>query len=51
VKTEVVKVSPSSPDEAVIQHAADLLRRGELVAFPTDTVYGLGANALDSEAV
>jgi L-threonylcarbamoyladenylate synthase len=34
-----------------IQHAASLLRAGKLVAFPTETVYGLGANALDPEAV
>ena len=31
--------------------AASLIRRGNLVAFPTETVYGLGANALDPEAV
>jgi L-threonylcarbamoyladenylate synthase len=34
-----------------LRRAAELLRRGELVAFPTETVYGLGANALDPEAV
>ena len=34
-----------------IDHAADLLRSGRLVAFPTETVYGLGANALDEAAV
>jgi L-threonylcarbamoyladenylate synthase len=34
-----------------IPEAAELLRRGRLVAFPTETVYGLGANALDLEAV
>jgi L-threonylcarbamoyladenylate synthase len=33
------------------QYAASLLRAGRLVAFPTETVYGLGANALDAEAV
>lgn len=37
--------------EEEIQRAALLLRAGKLVAFPTETVYGLGANALDSEAV
>jgi L-threonylcarbamoyladenylate synthase len=37
--------------EAQIKHAAELLRGGKLVAFPTETVYGLGANALDAEAV
>jgi L-threonylcarbamoyladenylate synthase len=34
-----------------ISHAAALIREGKLVAFPTETVYGLGANALDAEAV
>ncbi len=34
-----------------IQKAAQLLRSGELVVFPTETVYGLGANALDAAAV
>jgi L-threonylcarbamoyladenylate synthase len=34
-----------------LKAAAARLRRGELVAFPTETVYGLGANALDGEAV
>lgn len=34
-----------------IERAAGLLRAGKLVAFPTETVYGLGANALDAEAV
>ena len=37
-----------SPD---LQHPARLLRTGGLVAFPTETVYGLGANALDADAV
>lgn len=34
-----------------IQHAADLLRRGEVVAFPTETVYGLGADAFNAGAI
>jgi L-threonylcarbamoyladenylate synthase len=34
-----------------VEHAAALIRAGRLVAFPTETVYGLGANALDPEAV
>jgi L-threonylcarbamoyladenylate synthase len=34
-----------------VEHAAQLIRAGKLVAFPTETVYGLGANALDSAAV
>ena len=38
-------------NEESLTWGAELLRRGELVAFPTETVYGLGANALDSAAV
>jgi L-threonylcarbamoyladenylate synthase len=38
-------------DAASIAEAAEILRRGGLVAFPTETVYGLGANALDPVAV
>jgi L-threonylcarbamoyladenylate synthase len=42
---------PQSADPGEIDRAAQLLRAGRLVAFPTETVYGLGANALDAEAV
>lgn len=44
-------MKPSKLPEAEIRHAAELLRAGKLVAFPTETVYGLGANALDADAV
>jgi L-threonylcarbamoyladenylate synthase len=47
----VVHVDPHAPDPEVITRAAELLRAGQLVAFPTETVYGLGANALDAGAV
>lgn len=47
----VVTVDPTAPDPAVIAAAAAQLRAGGLVAFPTETVYGLGANALDEQAV
>ncbi len=47
----VVVVDPRDPDPAVIRRAAAILRGGGLVAFPTETVYGLGANALDPDAV
>lgn len=39
------------PDAAGVHHAADILRVGGLVAFPTETVYGLGADARDDRAV
>jgi L-threonylcarbamoyladenylate synthase len=47
----IAKLDSQSPERSVILEAADLLRQGRLVAFPTETVYGLGANALDAEAV
>lgn len=49
--TIVHKISPDNPDEAIITEAADILRSGGLVAFPTETVYGLGADALNEAAV
>lgn len=51
MKTIVHRVDPSQPDAAAIASAATVLRAGGLVAFPTETVYGLGANALDGVAV
>jgi L-threonylcarbamoyladenylate synthase len=47
----VIRIDPTAPDRAALQPAADRLRAGGLVAFPTETVYGLGANALDAAAV
>ncbi len=45
-------INPQTPDsDAALERAAEILRRGGLVALPTETVYGLGANALDSAAV
>ncbi len=49
--TLVLKVNPVSPDGKLIGYAARVLRAGGLVAFPTETVYGIGANLLDGEAV
>jgi L-threonylcarbamoyladenylate synthase len=47
----IIKLDPERPDSASIALAATVLRSGGLVAFPTETVYGLGANALDAAAV
>ena len=44
-------VDPAAPDPAAIAEAARALRDGRLVAFPTETVYGLGAHGLDARAV
>ena len=45
IQTDIIKVDRTSPEPTVIELAAELLRRGEIVAFPTETVYGLGADA------
>ena len=47
----VVRIDPEHPDPEALARAAALLRDGGLVAFPTETVYGLGAHALDARAV
>lgn len=49
--TRVFPIDPDHPDLSVIAIAADLLLAGGLVAFPTETVYGLGANGFSEEAV
>jgi L-threonylcarbamoyladenylate synthase len=49
--TRILYVNPVSPEVEPIQDAAKVLSSGGLVAFPTETVYGLGANALDAQAV
>lgn len=48
--TEVIKIDREKADPQVMEKAGEILRSGGLVAFPTETVYGLGANALDEEA-
>lgn len=50
MKTVVFSIDPVMPDEQILAEAARVLRGGGLVAFPTETVYGLGANALDASA-
>ncbi|MGB9841348.1 MAG: L-threonylcarbamoyladenylate synthase [Candidatus Bathyarchaeales archaeon] len=50
-QTLVLKVNPHRPSLKKVQAAADIIRKGGLVAFPTETVYGLGADALNPEAV
>jgi L-threonylcarbamoyladenylate synthase len=49
--TLTLRINPDKPEPEIITRAAAILRDGGLVAFPTETVYGLGANALDAAAV
>lgn len=51
MKTLIVHVDPELPNPDVIDSAAVIIRRGGLVAFPTETVYGLGADALNPQAI
>ncbi|HWI55145.1 MAG TPA: L-threonylcarbamoyladenylate synthase [Desulfobacteria bacterium] len=50
-KSDYIKLDPDRLDYESIGEAGRILREGGLVAFPTETVYGLGANALDASAV
>lgn len=50
-RTRTLRLTGGAADRAKIEEAAAVLRNGGLVAFPTETVYGLGANALSEEAV
>jgi len=49
--TRVISIDPALPDHTAIQEAATLIRSGELVAFPTETVYGLGGDGLNPESL
>lgn len=50
-KMKILKTNNSAPDENIINEAIDVLADGGIVIYPTDTVYGLGANIFDNKAV
>lgn len=50
METKIRRIDKNQIDDTVIQEAGKILREGGLVAFPTETVYGLGADALKEEA-
>ncbi|MCD7708612.1 MAG: Sua5/YciO/YrdC/YwlC family protein, partial [Clostridiales bacterium] len=50
MKTRIEKIDPQAMDSAVMAEAGRLIAAGELVAFPTETVYGLGGDAFRPEA-
>ena len=51
MKTEILSTHTAALFDAAVNRAAELLRAGEVVVLPTETVYGLAANALDANAV
>ncbi len=50
-RVRILKVNPENPEEEAIAIAAEVLKDGGLVSFPTETVYGLGANLLNKKAI
>ena len=51
MKTEIITVNPDNVNPVYIKTAAEKIKDGGLVAFPTETVYGLGADAFNPKAV
>ena len=49
--TKVLPINPHNPEPDALAYAGDILRAGGLVAYPTETVYGLAAGAFDDNAV
>jgi tRNA threonylcarbamoyl adenosine modification protein (Sua5/YciO/YrdC/YwlC family) len=47
----LIEINPDHPEPRKIQRAVDALERGEVIAYPTDTVYGLGCDLLNKKAV
>lgn len=48
---KILRTNNNSPDESVINEAIDVMAEGGVIIYPTDTVYGLGANIFDNKAV
>ncbi len=51
IQTEIVQIDPYHPDITIIERAAEMIQSGDVVVFPTETVYGLGADALQPSAL
>ena len=49
--SRVRKIDPALPSRDLIDHAVDVVRKGGVIAFPTQCLYGLAANALDPESI
>lgn len=51
MNTKILKIDKNNIDRNLIKEAANYIKEGKLVAFPTETVYGLGANGLNESAI
>lgn len=50
MKTEVIRLDEENPDMEALKRAGEIIKEGGLVAFPTETVYGLGGDALNPDS-
>ncbi len=48
---KILKIDPDKPDLELLQEAADIILNNGVIGYPTETVYGLGANALEKRAI
>lgn len=49
--TEIIKINPLNPETHLLKKGKEILEDGGIIGYPTDTVYGLGANAFNSRAI
>jgi tRNA threonylcarbamoyl adenosine modification protein (Sua5/YciO/YrdC/YwlC family) len=47
----LIKIYPDNPNEKVIQQVVDVLKKGGIIIYPTDTVYGMGCDISNSKAI
>jgi len=48
---KILKINPDNPEKEKVDAAADIIKKGGIVVYPTDTVYGLGTDAFNEKAV
>jgi len=48
---QIVKINPQNPEDNVVKQAAEIILKGGVVAYPTDTAYGLAVKALDEKSI
>lgn len=51
MKTRIIKINPQDPDLSHLKQAADIIKQGGVIGYPTETVYGLGASIFNQNAV